>query len=45
MLDFQRNAVHAGIYLALERDFDGAELPGPAPVADLLRPRNALAVG
>ena len=25
MLDFQPNAVHAGIYLALERDFDGAE--------------------
>jgi ABC-type nitrate/sulfonate/bicarbonate transport system substrate-binding protein len=25
VLDFQPNAVHAGIYLALERDFDGAE--------------------
>jgi putative hydroxymethylpyrimidine transport system substrate-binding protein len=25
ILDFQPNAVHAGIYLALERDFDGAE--------------------
>jgi len=25
VLDFQPNAVHAGIYLALQRDFDGAE--------------------
>jgi ABC-type nitrate/sulfonate/bicarbonate transport system substrate-binding protein len=25
VLDFQPNAVHAGIYLALERDYDGAE--------------------
>jgi putative hydroxymethylpyrimidine transport system substrate-binding protein len=25
VLDFQPNAVHTGIYLALERDFDGAE--------------------
>jgi putative hydroxymethylpyrimidine transport system substrate-binding protein len=25
LLDFHPNAVHAGIYLALERDFDGAE--------------------
>lgn len=25
VLDFQPNAVHAGIYLALKRDFDGAE--------------------
>ena len=25
VLDFQPNAVHAGIYLALERDFDDAE--------------------
>jgi putative hydroxymethylpyrimidine transport system substrate-binding protein len=25
VLDFQPNAVHAGIYLALERDYDDAE--------------------
>ncbi len=38
LLDFQPNAVHAGLYLALDRDFDGAErvdldvqVPGATP--------------
>ena len=46
LLDFQPNAVHAGIYLATERDFDeaeGVELEVEAPGAstDALRQLEA----
>ncbi|HYF25683.1 MAG TPA: ABC transporter substrate-binding protein [Baekduia sp.] len=53
LLDFQPNAVHSGIYLALARDFDGAEevdldiaVPGatPDPVGALLSGRADFAV-
>ena len=42
LLDFQPNAVHAGIFLALERDFDGAEGVGlrvraPGATTDAVR--------
>lgn len=53
LLDFQPNAVHAGIYLALARDYDGAEkvdldieVPGATPegVNALLDGRTDFAV-